>query len=510
MDKATAAAELLARREAQNSLAAFGDYMRPCLELDFKFSPARHHLLLIDALEALVRGDYRRLLIMLPPGAAKSTYCSIQFALWYLAKFPDHNILCASNTETLAENFNRRRRNACLTPEWQAVAGTSLNRDQMGVGKFSTKLNGFCAAAGVGSGIVGVRSDLNILDDPILNFEQSMSTNQMDKQWEWFQADFRSRLVPTGKELIVTTRWSKRDIPGRILDLIKSDEEKDWHVIRLPMEADKLDDPLGRELGERLWPEWFTEDMVAVNKRDTQRWMGMYQQIPLDESGVWVGEDNIEIVDTLPANMTIVCGVDIALTVGGGDYTVFAVCGMDEKRDLYILHVVRQQVDVDTTCETFFTLMDMFDITYFYIDDDNASKMLERLMIEKCRSRGKIVPLQVMPLRGQDKEVRAAPLRGWFMQKRVKIAKNDTWNNTLVAELYDFPGVDHDDQVDALSLVGRQFTAIPVPGRNMAQKPNLKFFLQEKDGQIMTTVPLNTLWDEKEHSGILSIGRRRI
>lgn len=509
MDRQAAARELLARENAYSSLKGFGDFMQPTGELDYKFPPAAHHLVLIDALERLERGDTNKLMVMMPPGGAKSTYASVRFINWYQARHPDHGILAASNTEGLAENFNRRRRNACYTEEWKAISGTRLDKDQQGVGKFSTEVGGFCQAAGVGSGIVGTRSHLNLLDDPVLNFEQARSENQMQKQWDWYQADFRSRLIPEGKEIIVTTRWSKSDICGRILDLIKKGEETGWEIIRIPMECDSEDDPVGRQLGDRLWPEWFTQDMVDRNKRDTQIWMGMYQQIPMDETGVWVGAENIEVVDSLPPKLTIVCGVDIALTVGGGDYTVFSVCGIDDERNVFVMDVVRQQVDIDKTCDTFFNLMAMHDITYFYIDDDNASRMMQRLMIEKCKARNIVIPLLVMPLRGQNKEVRAAPLRGLFMQKRVKILNNATWTNTLIAELMDFPAVAHDDQVDALSLIGRQHPSIPTPTRSRAPDAGLEFFVKERDGIQMTTIGLDSLYKD-QNRGKLSIARRRI
>jgi predicted phage terminase large subunit-like protein len=520
VDRLEAARELLKRKEAYDTLTGYGEWMKPTNQLDYQFSPAKHHNVLIHALERLERGDIRKLMVMMPPGAAKSTYASARFPNWYLGRHPEHNILCASNTESLAENFNRRRRTACLSKEWQLLFNTSLDKDQQNVGKFATQEGGFCQAAGVGSAIVGVRSNINILDDPILNFEQSMSSTQMDKQWEWYQADFRSRLVPDGKELIVTTRWSKGDICGRILDLVQRGEEPPWEIIRIPMEADSPDDPVGRDMGDRLWPEWFTEEMVQVNKRDTQRWMGMYQQIPMDESGVWVGQENILIVGesedaspSLPANLTYVVGVDIALTVGGGDYTVFAVCGIDDERNLYVVDIIRQQVDVDKTCDTFFALMDMYpEIMAFYIDDDNASKMLQRLMIEKCKSRNKSVPMQVMPLRGQNKEVRAAPLRGLFMQKRIQIMKTPKWTNTLIAELMDFPPTsksDHDDQVDALSLVGRQYSSIPTPKKDITANVDLDFFVKEQGGVQMTTIGLDSLYKDQKR-GKLSIVRRRI
>ena len=517
MDKKQIAKEILARRNALDDLEGFGDYMRPTDELDFKFPPAAHHKLLIKAFERLVAGDFDRLLIMMPPGGAKSTYVTIQSVLWYLAKFPEHSIICASNTEGLAESFNRRRRESARTPRWESISGAKVNKDMQGVGKWGTTKGGFVQAVGVGSGIVGVRSNLNVLDDPVLNFEQANSETQMNKQWEWYQADYRSRLIPTGKEVIVTTRWSRRDIPGRILEMIKSGEETGWHVIRIPMEADSPDDPLGRNIGDRLWPEWFTQRQVDENKRDTQRWLGMYQQIPMDETGVWVGAENIDIVDSLPAKLTLVCGVDIAMTVGGGDYTVFAICGIDDDRNLFIVDIIRQQTDVDVTCETFFKVMDTYDITYFYIDDDNTSKMLDRLLVEKCRQRGYVVPMIKMPTRGkgvsggkgEGKEIRAAPLRGLFMQKRVKILKRPEWNSTLIAEAMYFPAVDHDDQIDALSLIGRQFTNIPAPTKDREKNANIDFFLKEQGGVVKTTIGLDTMFNDQGSSDVLNMARRR-
>jgi len=65
-----AAAELLARRRARESLADYVEY------LDLGFAPAAHHRLLIAALEEVERGECPRLMLFLPPGSAKSTYAS--------------------------------------------------------------------------------------------------------------------------------------------------------------------------------------------------------------------------------------------------------------------------------------------------------------------------------------------------------------------------------------------------------------------------------------------------
>ena len=72
---------------------------------------------MIDKLEAVERGEIKRLMIFLPPGSAKSTYSSQLFPSWYIGKHPDHDIIAASHTAELAEKFGRRVRNLCNTTE---------------------------------------------------------------------------------------------------------------------------------------------------------------------------------------------------------------------------------------------------------------------------------------------------------------------------------------------------------------------------------------------------------
>ena len=75
------------------------------------YQPAKHHLLLIEHLEALARGDIPRLAIFMPPGSAKSTYASVLFPPWCMAQHPKAQFLAASHTTELAERWGRRVRN---------------------------------------------------------------------------------------------------------------------------------------------------------------------------------------------------------------------------------------------------------------------------------------------------------------------------------------------------------------------------------------------------------------
>ncbi len=63
-------AERRLRRRVRDSL---GDWSKLALASQ-GFAPARHHKLIIEELEGLVAGRCDRLMLLLPPGSAKSTY----------------------------------------------------------------------------------------------------------------------------------------------------------------------------------------------------------------------------------------------------------------------------------------------------------------------------------------------------------------------------------------------------------------------------------------------------
>ena len=261
--------ELLARRQAQETVRRFIDY------IDLGFHPAKHHTLLIDALERVDRGEIERLMVCMPPGSAKSTYTSVIFPAWFLGRNPAKSVIAASHTQELAERFGRRVRNIVAAREYGNVFGVGVAEDSAAAGRWDTDKGGEYYAAGVGGSITGRRADLAIIDDPVKSREDADSERGREKAWDWYTNDLLTRLKPGARQIVVMTRWHEDDLGGRILER----ERERWHVIEIPMEA-MDDDPLGRKPGERLWPEWYTDDMVATAKRDKRSWWALYQQQP--------------------------------------------------------------------------------------------------------------------------------------------------------------------------------------------------------------------------------------
>ena len=500
------------QRKAQGAQAALGGiagymrWLRPGGNFYAQHDPATHHQVIVQALEAVERGDIRRLMILAPPGSAKSTYVSRMFATWYLMKHPEQLLICASNTESLAvETLNRDRRTICLDPLWielGAVTGAVLDDKASALHHFRTTKGGGIFAAGVGSSVTGQRATAGlILDDPVIDVAHASSATRLSQDFEWYTQVWRQRGTPHSFEIIVSTRWSAQDIPGRLMERMKrGEEDPPWHVLRLPMVADSDDDPMGRTLGEPLWPQWYRDEQIADARRNTSLWLSQFQQTPANESGTWLGgRAALVYADQAPSHLTRFLVGDIALSeVSSADWTVLAEVGIDTDRNLWVLDVRRFRGTADRIADT---ISDMTrpGILELVLDDDNSSKLFRSLVHEKARA-GKSFPYaHLEPMRGRSKEERASNLRALFNQGRVRILRRD-WSADLEYELLSFPSAsssDHDDQIDALGLAARRMShhATPRPPSEPPRAAPVLGTIVQRAGAYYTRETASELFD---------------
>jgi predicted phage terminase large subunit-like protein len=496
---------LLERLQSKRDIHTYMTTMKTSDLRAFEFPPAKHHNIIIDDLHELSHGDMRKYAASLPPGSAKSTYGSVIFPTFLLAMNPKLQILCVSNTEKLAEGFARQRRAIMRTDEWQAISGNRLASDAQSLGFCGTDSGGGIYSAGAGSSVTGLRCDYLICDDLIVGIEQANSITQLDKIWDWYLSEARSRLKPNGRELMLATRWSSLDPIGRVIQLAAVGLEN-WKYLRIPMEADSINDPLEREMGERLWKEWYTEEMVSDAKRDSVIWQTLYQQSPAIDSGAWVPPEKIQIErqNEVPSGMKYYIGVDIALSVGRGDYTSFTVMGLDVNKSLHIVYVYREQVSPEMSAYEICKLSNHYNPVQVMIDNDNASKVWSRLVYEESKKIGKYIPLRIIATGNKDKETRAAPLRAYFLQDRVFILEAE-WNKELLSEISEFPAGRHDDQIDALALVARDLIKLSPPKKPHAPRSLVN---NQSDGYYSGT--LTDLFESNEHKSAGKYRKMRI
>ena len=457
-------------RAARNSLAGYIDY------LDVGVVPAAHHALLIRELEALERGECSRLMVLMPPGSAKSTYGSVLFPPWYLGRNPGTAILGVSNTTTLAERFSRRARNIVSMPQHTQVFGETVSAESSAAGSWETTRGSEYFAAGVGATITGRRADLGLIDDPVKSREEADSENTREKQWDWYVNDYLTRLKPGARQILIQTRWHEDDLAGRIL----AREAARWRVVKLPMEAVE-NDPLGRKPGERLWAEWFTEEMVADAKLNRRSWSALYQQEPSPDDGTFFRREWFKLVDPNTVRGHAYTTGDFAVTEGGGDFTEL---GTHRYADGVLTLGVDGwfgQTSADVWIDKLLDQVGRHKPLAFFGESGPIRRSVEPFLLRRMNERRAFVRLEWLA-RPHDKPTMARSLQAMAASGKVQIADTE-YGNRLLTQLLQFPAGKRDDAVDMAALMGMAIgDAHPaVTKLAAAQKPAMDGYMKERE-----------------------------
>jgi len=433
----------LARRSAKSSMAAWLLYRRA------PFKPALHHRLLIAELEKVELGETRNLMVCMPPGSAKSTYSSVEFPPWYMGRNPKNLMIGCSNTDELAELFSRRSRNIVDLPAFREVFGFGLAPDRKSIGNWENTEGGEYMAAGVGAAIAGRRADIGLIDDPVKSREDADSDRSRERVWQWYLNDFLTRLKPEARQVVIMTRWHEDDLGGRILE---RDRDK-WKVISIPMEA-QYDDPLGREPGELLWPEYLTQEMVDRAKQDTRSWWALYQQQPTADDGDYFKSEWMNEYGDPPKNMKIYGASDLAVTEASGDYTEHAIMGVDASGNIYVLDWWRGQKAADHWIDRMADLVVKHKPICWFGEAGPIRRSVEPFMMKRLSERGAHCRVEWLPSMA-DKEARARGIQAMMAMGKVWWPKFAPWKADVQGQLLRFPAGKHDDAVDAIGLFGR-------------------------------------------------------
>ncbi|MGE0533157.1 MAG: phage terminase large subunit [Hyphomonadaceae bacterium] len=441
-----AAKELLRRRRIRANLT---EWARHC-----GFEPARHHRLLIDKLEAVARGEIKRLIVFMPPGSAKSTYVSLLFAIWWMARNPGRHILASSYSAELAERWSRKVR--ALAEEHGPTLGVSLSPDMQTVAHWALSSGSEYRAAGVGGSITGFRAWLGLIDDAVKNREEADSETMRERTWDWFVADYETRLVPDAPLIVIGTRWHEDDLYGRILKRANEIGEH-WDVVKLPAVATN-NDPLGRAPGEPLWPEWQSQEALQLERarKGLREWSALYQQEPTPDGGLYFEREWLVLADPPPrSEMRILGSSDYAVTEGGGDYTVHWVAGMDAQGRLHLLDLYHRQATADDWVDAFKSMVLTWKPVAWGEEEATILKsvgpFLERRMKEQPRAFVRRVGFKPVA----DKPTRARTLQAMMADNKIVVAPDKPWLADFVAEMMSFPAGKHDDMIDALAILAQ-------------------------------------------------------
>lgn len=456
-----AARELLTRMDAANSLIAFTEYTYP------RYRTAKHHKIIAEQLERVERGEVDRLMLLVPPRHGKSELASKRLPAWFLGRQPHKQFLSVSATEGLASDFGREVRNIISSPEYQAVFDTRLAEDSQAKGKWHTSEGGIYYALGIGGSVLGRGGDTILIDDPYSSMQDALSELTRKNVWDWYTGTAYNRLMPGGSIVVINHRMHEDDLCGRLLAQQAAGGDK-WEVVELPAI---------NEAGEALWPAAYPIESLERIKRNSQArfWSALYQQRPAPEDGDYFKAEWLRPYTTAPdkATLRVYGGSDYAVTADGGDFTVHAVVGLDPEGRMYLLDLWRKQAASDEWVESFCDLVREWEPMSWAEETGQIKSGVGPFLEKRMKQREAYVVREQFPTRG-DKAIRAQSIRARMSLEGLYVPVGATWYADFRSELLSFPAGKHDDQVDAIGLVGQLLSRMIEGDKQRAEKPQAR------------------------------------
>lgn len=439
------------KRRAQYglSLEKFCEWIDPSFKA---LSPHKH---IIQHLEKVASGEIRRLCIEVPPASGKSMLTSRLFPAWVFGRNPNLRVIEASYNADLASRFGREVRNLLMEPSYQKVfTKTRVARDSAAQDEWSTEKGGTYKAEGVGGGLIGYHAHIAIIDDPIKNWEEGMSPGHRELVWNWYTGTLLNRLLNykdgPGAVIIIMQRWHDDDLIGRLL----KEEGDDWVRIKLPSLAQE-DDPLGREVGEPLLPDWRSkEELLKIQARNPAQFQALHQQDPVPEEGDIFKQGDFKRFYSVPDNLTYFGASDYAVSEKRGDWTVHLISGVDKFGNLYIVDLWRDRTNSKVWVDQVISFIKKYEPLYWAEEQGQIIGGVGPFLSLKMQEEGQYT-IRKQFSSSRNKVLRTRSFAGMVKEGRVYIPASADWVGPYLLELMKFPNTSVDDQVDASSLLGR-------------------------------------------------------
>ena len=443
---------LLELENAKEKEASREDFLTFVKKMWPAFIGGKHHEIMADAFERVANGDLKRLIINMPPRHTKSEVAAFLFPAWFLGRYPEKKIIQTAHTAELAVGFGRKVRNLIGQEDFQQVfPGIELSSDSKAAGRWNTNKRGDYFAIGVGGAVTGKGADVLIIDDPHSEQEAALGAYNpevYDKVYEWYTSGPRQRLQPGGSIIIVMTRWSTRDLTGKIIKSVTQREGvDDWEIIELPAIMPS---------GDPLWPEFWPLDQLEALRAElpVSKWSAQYQQDPTSEEGALIKREWWQEweKDDPPACEAIIQSWDTAfLKTQRADYSACTTWGVfqhpnesgDLQPNLILLDAYKEKLEFPELKRAAYDKYWEFEPDQMIVEAKASGSPL----IFELRAMG-IPVTEFTPSRGQDKIARVNAVSDLFASGVIWCPPT-RWADEVIEECAAFPAGDNDDLVDS-------------------------------------------------------------
>lgn len=416
------------------------------------FIQGSHHKIMAETFERIVRGDLKRLIVNMPPRHTKSEFASHLLPAWFLGRHPSGKVIQIAHTAELSVGFGRKVRNLVASPEYQKIfPGTRLRSDSKAAGRWNTNQGGDYHALGVGGAVTGKGADILILDDPHSEQDAALGDPAVyDRVYDYYMSGPRQRLQPGGAIVLVMTRWSQRDLTGRLIkDMAERPGSDEWEMIEFPAIL---------ESGHSTWPEyWPPEELEKIKATlPAAKWSAQYQQDPSADEGAIIKRSywrTWEQPDPPPCEFVIQSWDTAFLKTQRADYSACTTWGVftheggpggEVTTNIILLNAMQRRMEFPELKKVAMEQYNEWKPDACIVESKAAGTPL----IFELRAMG--IPVsEYSPSRGNDKTARVNSVSDMFASGIVWTPRQ-RWAEEVIEQFAGFPGAAaHDDLVDS-------------------------------------------------------------
>lgn len=302
--------------------------------------PAPHHKPICDALERVVMGKCKRLIINIPPRAGKTEIAVINFIAWCMGNWPDSEFIHASYSKRLATANTYAVRATMQNEVYTSIFDhTELSGDSKAKDEFRTAHGGIVYATGAegsitGYGAGGMGADFKgaiVIDDPHKAGEANSPTMRQNVL-DWFTTTMESRKNSQDTPIIlIQQRLHENDLAGWLLD---GGNGEVWEHLCIPAVTPE---------GESFWPDQFPMEMLdRLRASSSYVFAGQYMQTPAPTGGGIFKSEWVRHWSTLPDIEYRMIYADTAMKTGEeNDFSVFQHWAKGKDGKIYLLDMIR-------------------------------------------------------------------------------------------------------------------------------------------------------------------------
>lgn len=432
-----------------------------------------------EHLQAVARGEIRRLVINVPPRTSKSSMVSVCFPAWVWSQTeigplsgPHVQFLYASYAQSLSIRDSIKTRRLLESPWYQKHWGDKyqITSDQNTKVRFDNSKGGYRLATSVDGALTGEGGSIIVVDDPH-NANEVESDLVRQGTLEWWDQSMSTRLndPKTGAYVVIMQRLHESDLTGHVL----SKDTGNWVHLCLPMRFEKdrqcitqwfVDD---REEGELLVEGRFGEEEVKSLESSLGPFAaaGQLQQRPKPKGGGIIKREWWTLWDetisgaqglrksVFPPFEYVIGSLDTAYTTKQeNDYSAMTIWGVwtdrQDNQRIMLIYAWQDRLEFPELVKKVLELSNKFKIDKLLIESKAAGlSVAQELRTHFARENWGIQ--LVDPGRG-DKVARTYAIQHLFSEGMI-YAPDMEWAEKLIEQAESFPKGAHDDLVDSMT-----------------------------------------------------------